>query len=83
MKDDYVQEEDDGLLNIIEQQREEEIYVDPPEGWLFGFPKVWDKNKFPDLKIWLIQEGYPKSEIELYGKDFCCKFYNTSKKEFL
>lgn len=25
MKDDYIQEEDDGLLHIIEQEREKEI----------------------------------------------------------
>ena len=72
MKDDYVQEEDDGLLHIIELQREE-IYVDPPEGWKYGFPKVWDKNKYPELNEWLVQEGYPKKEIE---KDsFYCRFW--------
>jgi hypothetical protein len=75
MKDDYIQEEDDGLLEIIEQQRKEEIHVDPPEGWRYDFPKIWDKNKYPDLNEWLVQEGYPKKKIEEYGDVFYCRFW--------
>lgn len=77
MEDDYIQEEDDSLLQIVEQQREEkkELYVDPPEGWRYGFPKVWDKNKYPDLNEWLVQEGYPKKQIKKYGDNFYCRFW--------
>jgi hypothetical protein len=37
-----------------------ELFVDPPSGWRYGFPKVWDKAKHPDLTRWMIDNGYPK-----------------------
>ena len=46
------------------------IWVDPPNGWVYGFPKLWDKQLNPDFMAWLIAEGYPKSEIDSYGKHF-------------
>lgn len=42
----------------------EKLWVDPPKGWLYGFPKVWIKKEQPDLKFWLIKEGYPEKEYE-------------------
>lgn len=34
------------------------VYVDPPSGWRYGFPKLWDR-KTP-LVRWLVENGYPK-----------------------
>ena len=39
-----------------------QVMVDPPSGWLYGFPKVWDKVQHPDLTQWLIDNGYPEKE---------------------
>lgn len=40
-------------------------YIDPDEGWKYGFPKV-----FPDgignIRQWLIEQGYPESRIEYW-----------------
>lgn len=44
--------------------------VDPPRGWMYGFPKKWDVDKEPDINKWMIKEGMPKEaveEIEKYG----------------
>lgn len=41
-------------------------YVDPPGGWRYGFPKVWDKKENPDFYAWLVKEGYPQEEIDKY-----------------
>jgi len=43
-------------------------YVDPPSGWKYGFPKIWDgKGSMDD---WLISEGYPEKEIDRMGDNF-------------
>ena len=39
------------------------LWIDPPSGWRYGFPKIWDPVAEPDLKVWLIQSGYPESEV--------------------
>lgn len=36
-------------------------WVDPPNGWKYGFPKVYDETKDgPDVRAWLIKQGYPE-----------------------
>lgn len=44
-------------------------YIDPPQGWKYGFPKVIP-NDVEDVKDWLIKNGYPKTLIEDYGDIF-------------
>ena len=39
-------------------------WVDPPEGYLYGFPKIWDKSKDPDWEKWLVKEGYPRHLVD-------------------
>lgn len=39
------------------------IWVDPPSGWRYGFPKVWDSDKHPDLRGWLRTAGYPEDDL--------------------
>ena len=54
--------------------------IDPPEGWRYGFPKPVHEefhmlgNDF-DLGRWLINEGYPKKDIELALK--YSRYYET------
>ena len=45
-----------------------QLWVDPPSGWKYGFPKVWDgEGKMTD---WLIENGYPQKEIDSCGDYF-------------
>lgn len=37
----------------------DELMVDPPSGWRYGFPKVWNRKTHPDMTAWLIENGYP------------------------
>ena len=37
-------------------------WVDPAEGWRFGFPKLWDGEE--ELHEWLLAEGCPLSHLE-------------------
>lgn len=46
------------------------IWVDPPSGWKYGFPKLWDGQKDADQLKWLIDNGYPQEEIDRCGDYF-------------
>lgn len=37
------------------------MWIDPPSGWRYGFPKVWDKS-IP-LDQFLANNHYPEQEI--------------------
>ena len=51
-------------------QEIKKVWVDPPSGWRYGFPKVWDKVEHPDFKTWLFSEGYPEQEYEKFNGDY-------------
>lgn len=40
------------------------LMVDPPSGWQYGFPALWDKEEYPKLKDFLKAKGYPEDQIE-------------------
>ena len=39
-------------------------WVDPPSGWKFGFPKLYDSAKDGSVHEWLLREGYPQKELD-------------------
>lgn len=44
-------------------------YVDPPSGWKFGFPKVWDDKTDVGIYDWLVENGYPQKIIDEFNDD--------------
>ena len=40
------------------------MWVDPAEGWKYGFPKIYDSKKDPPMRDWLLKQGYPESMLE-------------------
>jgi len=44
----------------------ERLWIDPPSGWLYGFPKLWIPEKHGNLRAWLISNGYPAKELHSY-----------------
>ncbi len=50
------------------------MLIDPPRGWAYGFPKRLPSPPPDNLHLWLIEQGYPESEIETYGKYFFCRY---------
>jgi hypothetical protein len=46
------------------------VWIDPPYGWQYGFPKLYDK-KVP-LQQWLIDNGYPEHDT-----DFAMQYIRT------
>lgn len=49
------------------------IMIDPPEGWKYGFPMLWDRDDDPldgSLIAWILEKGYPQSEVDHSGEFF-------------
>ena len=57
------------------------IWVDPPSGWKYGFPKLWDTEKDKDSLKWLMANGYPEHEIEKCGKHFYTRQWEAKDGE--
>ena len=41
----------------------ETMWVDPPSGWQYGFPKLYTPSEDGDMTEWLVREGYPRHMI--------------------
>ena len=46
-----------------------ELMVDPPSGWMYGFPALWSKDAYPEIEDFLRAKGYPEKDI-----DFACNY---------
>jgi hypothetical protein len=46
------------------------LFIDPPSGWKYGFPKEAPSNfremESDDLTNWLVENGYPIEEVEYW-----------------
>lgn len=40
------------------------MMIDPPSGWKYGFPALYDESKHGSIKEFLISKGYPLKDIE-------------------
>lgn len=45
------------------------FYVDPPSGWQYGFPAVYDASKHGTIQEFLIAKGYPKKDVKWAAKN--------------
>jgi len=57
------------------------LWVDPPQGWRYGFPKVWDATEEPDCNAWMIKQGYPEGVMKSYGDFFYSRMWDVDKEE--
>jgi hypothetical protein len=46
------------------------IWVDPPEGWKFGFPAIYNPDTDGQMSDWIISKGYPIQIIKEYGEQW-------------
>lgn len=46
------------------------LFIDPPSGWMYGFPKQAPKNldqmSQEEVNEWLIANGYAKEAVEYW-----------------
>lgn len=54
------------------------VNVDPPMGWKYGFPKVFDTEADGVMQEWLVREGYPQTEIDKYGETFHVRMWTNA-----
>ena len=38
--------------------------VDPPSGWQYGFPRMYDAEQDGKIEDWLVRMGYPVQDVE-------------------
>lgn len=50
------------------------LYIDPPDGWRYGFPKPFHIEPYDSLLNWLINNSYPKDNAEWAAAN-CSFFY--------
>lgn len=55
-------------------------YIDPPEGWKYGFPKKLPEGT-EDVHNWLVENGYPKTLIEMYGNHFHTRHWQREEDD--
>lgn len=58
------------------------LWVDPPSGWKFGFPKLYDRSTDnPDVVEWIVANGYPRKLMESYKDHFCYRMWEDVPRE--
>jgi hypothetical protein len=40
------------------------LWVDPAEGWKYGFPKIYDPETDGTVADWLLKQGYPENLLK-------------------
>lgn len=40
--------------------------IDPPSGWMYGFPKVIPPEHHHRITEWVVENGYPQKMTESY-----------------
>lgn len=59
------------------KQKEIIVLVDPPEGWMYGFPKVLPAFKSLEEELrWFVDSGYPQELIDR-GMLNHCRYFQT------
>lgn len=56
------------------------LWCDPPDGWMFGFPKEYNPNAVNvNQRQWLIDNGYPEERMNQYGDYFYVRWFYTEE----
>lgn len=53
----------------------ENLMIDPPGGWKYGFPKPIPKDHQNRTLEWLVENGYPRAMIDAMGDNFYCRYW--------
>ena len=57
------------------------LIIDPPSGWRYGFPKPIPQERLKDVKVWLVEQGYPQEEIDKLGDFFGYRYWEVDENE--
>lgn len=57
------------------------FWIDPPSGWQWGFPKIYDREvDGDDIQAWIIKEGYPQAEVDKLGEQFYFRSWEATDR---
>lgn len=57
------------------------LYIDPPSGWKYGFPKIYNPATDGKVMDWLVENGYPQKEIDSCGDYFFTRQWEVEDEE--
>jgi hypothetical protein len=77
----------DHLVNILpnlsiqskDLSMQSKIWVDPPEGWRYGFPAIYDPDTDGVMRDWIISKGYPAKLIQEYGDSWAVRCWSAKE----
>jgi hypothetical protein len=84
----HSEQKHDNLVNIVTSlsiqskdlsMQSNMIWVDPPEGWKYNFPAIFDPEKDGQLSEWIVKKGYPVSLIQEYGDVWAVRCWPVEK----
>ena len=64
----------------IKSEKAMQIWVDPPEGWKYGFPAIYDPEKDGQMSDWIVRKGYPLLTIKEYGESWAVRCWPVEVK---
>ena len=79
----------DNLINIVTNlsikskdlsMQSNMMWVDPPEGWRYGFPAIYDPVKDGKMRDWIVRKGYPLLTIKEYGESWMVRTWPVEVK---
>jgi hypothetical protein len=79
----------DNLVNIVTNlsiksedlsMQSNMIWVDPPEGWKYGFPAIYDPVNDGKMRDWIVRKGYPLLTIKEYGESWAVRTWPVEVK---
>ena len=56
------------------------MWVDPPEGWRYGFPAIYDPVNDGKMRDWIVRKGYPLLTIKEYGEQWMVRTWPVEVK---
>jgi hypothetical protein len=57
------------------------LMIDPPSGWMYGFPKPIPNDQLDRVHAWLVENGYPQNEIDARGDHFYSRYWEKEIEE--
>ena len=56
------------------------MWVDPPEGWKYGFPAIYNPVNDGKMRDWIVRKGYPLLTIKEYGEQWMVRTWPVEVK---
>jgi hypothetical protein len=56
------------------------LMIDPPSGWRYGFPKVYDNPNDLSVEEWLLENGYPSHEMRISVAPYVRFIYDDDRE---